>query len=60
VLLGVDLFERRGTDPAAEFLGRLAEKHDFPDTDLLIRQCPPQKYNTLAVDILLRVNAEES
>jgi transposase-like protein len=36
LLLGVDLFERRGTDPAAEFLERLAEKHDLSDTEFLV------------------------
>jgi transposase-like protein len=36
LLLGVDLFERRGTDPAAEFLGRFAEKHDLSDTAFLV------------------------
>ena len=36
LLLGVDLFERRGTDPATEFLRQLTEKHDLSDTEFLV------------------------
>ena len=36
LLLGAVVSERRGTDPAAEFLGRLAEKHDFSETTFLV------------------------
>jgi transposase-like protein len=36
VLLGVDLFERRGTDPATEFLRQLTEKHDLSATEFLV------------------------
>jgi transposase-like protein len=36
VLLGVDLFERRGTDLATEFLRQLTGKHDFPATEFLV------------------------
>jgi transposase-like protein len=36
VLLGVDLFERRGTDPATEFLRQLTEKHELSDTKFLV------------------------
>jgi transposase-like protein len=36
LLLGVDLCERRGTDPATEFLRQLTEKHDLSDTELLV------------------------
>ncbi|MGQ4557325.1 IS6 family transposase [Halobellus sp. GM3] len=36
LLLGVDLFERRGTDPATEFLRKLAEKHDLSDTEFFV------------------------
>jgi transposase-like protein len=36
LLLGVDLFDRRGTDPATEFLGQLAEKHDLSNTEFLV------------------------
>lgn len=32
LLLGVDLFDRRGTDPATEPLQRLTEDHDLSDT----------------------------
>jgi transposase-like protein len=35
-LLGVDLFERRGTDPVTEFLRQLTEKHDPLDTKFLV------------------------
>jgi transposase-like protein len=36
VLLGLDLFERRGTDPATEFLRQLSEKHDLSATEFLV------------------------
>ena len=36
LLLGVRLTERRGTGPAAAFLGQLAEKHDFSETTFLV------------------------
>jgi putative transposase len=36
LLLGVRISERRGTDPAAAFLGRLAEKHDLSDATFLV------------------------
>ncbi len=36
LLLGAVVSERRGTDPAAAFLGRLAEKHDFSETTFLV------------------------
>jgi putative transposase len=36
LLLGVRISERRGTDPAAAFLGQLAEKHDFSETTFLV------------------------
>jgi len=36
LLLEVDVFSRRGTDPAAAFLHRLTEKHDVADTELLV------------------------
>jgi transposase-like protein len=36
LLLGVDLFDRRGTDPATEFLEQLAEKHDLSNTEFLV------------------------
>jgi transposase-like protein len=35
LLLEVDVFSRRGTDPAAAFLHRLTEKHDVSDTEFL-------------------------
>ena len=35
LLLEVDVFSRRGTDPAAAFLSRLTEKHDVSDTEFL-------------------------
>ncbi len=34
LLLDIWIFPRRGTDPAAEFLGRLAEKHDLSGATL--------------------------
>jgi len=36
LLRDVDLFERRGTDPATEFLEHLIEKHDLSDTEFLV------------------------
>ncbi len=36
LLLGVRLSERRGTDPATEFLQQLTEKHNLSDTELLV------------------------
>jgi putative transposase len=36
LLLGVWISPRRGTDPAAEFLGRLAEKHDLSEATFLV------------------------
>ena len=35
LLLEVDVFSRRGTDPASAFLHRLTEKHDVSDTEFL-------------------------
>jgi transposase-like protein len=36
LLLEVDVFSRRGTDPAAAFLHRLTEKHDIANTEFLV------------------------
>ncbi|EMA13321.1 transposase [Haloarcula amylolytica JCM 13557] len=36
LLLEVDVFSRRGTDPAAAFLHRLTQKHDVADTEFLV------------------------
>jgi len=36
LLLEVDVYSRRGTDPAAAFLHRLTEKHDVSDTEFLV------------------------
>jgi transposase-like protein len=36
LLLGVDLFERRGTDPATEFLRQLTEKHELSNAEPLV------------------------
>jgi transposase-like protein len=36
LLLEVDVFSRRGTDPAAAFLHRLTEKHDVAETEFLV------------------------
>ena len=36
LLLGVDLFERRGTDPATEFFQQLAGEHDLSDAEFLV------------------------
>jgi len=36
LLLEVDVFSRRGTDPAAAFLHRLTEKHDVADAEFLV------------------------
>ncbi len=38
VILDVALFGRHGTDPAAAFLHRLAEKHDLSDAEFLVDQ----------------------
>jgi putative transposase len=38
LILDVALFGRHGTDPAAAFLSRLAEKHDLSDTTFLVDQ----------------------
>jgi putative transposase len=35
LLLEIEVFSRRGTDPAAAFLHRLTEKHDTSDTEFL-------------------------
>lgn len=36
LLLGVSLSERRGTDPATEFLWQLTKAHNLSDTDFLV------------------------
>jgi putative transposase len=36
LLLEIDVYSRRGTDPAAAFLHRLTEKHDVADTEFLV------------------------
>ncbi|WP_458209894.1 IS6 family transposase [Haladaptatus sp. NG-SE-30] len=36
LLLGIDVFDRHGTDQAAVFLGQLAEKHDLSDAVFLV------------------------
>jgi transposase-like protein len=36
LLLEIDVFSRRGTDPAAAFLHRLGEKHDLSDAEFLV------------------------
>ncbi|MFA9416399.1 IS6 family transposase [Natrinema sp. HArc-T2] len=36
LLLEIDVYSRRGTDPAAAFLRRLTEKHDVSDTEFLV------------------------
>ena len=36
LLLGVDLFERHGTDPATEFPRQLTEKYDLSNTEFLV------------------------
>ena len=36
LLLEVDVYSRRGTDPAAAFLHRLTEKHDVEETEFLV------------------------
>ena len=36
LLLGIDVYSRRGIDPAAAFLHRLTEKHDVSDTEFLV------------------------
>jgi len=36
LLLEVDVYSRRGTDPVAAFLHRLTEKHDVSETEFLV------------------------
>ncbi len=36
LLLGVELFDRRGTDPTTEFLEHLTENHDLSKTEFLV------------------------
>jgi len=36
LLLEIDVYSRRGTNPAAAFLHRLTEKHDVADTEFLV------------------------
>ena len=36
LVLDIDVYSRRGTDPAAAFLHRLTEKHDVSDTEFLV------------------------
>jgi len=36
LLLGVDFFDRRSTDPATEFLQQLTEKYDLSDNEFLV------------------------
>jgi transposase-like protein len=36
LLLEIDVYSRRGTDPAAAFLHRLTEKHDLSETEFLV------------------------
>ncbi len=36
LLLGIDVYSRRGTDPAEAFLHRLTEKHEISDTEFLV------------------------
>lgn len=36
LLLEIDAYSRRGTDPAAAFLHRLTEKHDLGETEFLV------------------------
>ena len=36
LLLEIDVYSRRGTNPAAAFLYRLTEKHDVADTEFLV------------------------
>ena len=36
LLLEVDVFSRRGTDPAAAFLHRLTEKYDVANAEFLV------------------------
>ncbi len=35
-MLEVDVYSRRGTDPAAAFLHRLTEKHNVSETEFLV------------------------
>jgi transposase-like protein len=36
LLLEIDVYSRRGTDPTAAFLHRLTEKHDVTDAEFLV------------------------
>ncbi|GAB7017741.1 hypothetical protein JCM18750_06020 [Halostagnicola bangensis] len=36
LLLEIDVYSRRGTDPAATFLHRLTEKHEIDETEFLV------------------------
>ena len=36
LLLDIEVFSRRGTDPASAFLHRLTEKHEVSDTEFLV------------------------
>lgn len=36
LLLKIDVFSRRGTDPVAAFLHRLTEKHDVADAEFFV------------------------
>ena len=36
LLLDIDVYSRRGTDPAAAFLHRLTEKHEVSDAEFLV------------------------
>ena len=36
LVLDIDVYSRRGTDPAAAFFHRLTEKHDVSDTEFLV------------------------
>jgi transposase-like protein len=41
LFLEIDVYSRRGTDPAAAFPHRLTEKHDVADTEFLIDDMGP-------------------
>ncbi len=41
LFLEIDVYNRRGTDPAAAFLHRLTEKHDVADTEFLVDDMGP-------------------
>jgi putative transposase len=41
LFLEVDVYSRRGTDPAAAFLHRLTEKHDVANTEFLVDDMGP-------------------